>query len=147
MATAWFMRQRPAHGHGGFTCDGQEWIFINSYTPYIYTCQNPRCVRSCILIWNEERINWAYQISDSHLFSNSYRKIFQIWAGKHLPLASPIKWACDCDMQHSKRQRSTNAKKETYVCIIIIWSQGWSWIPSLCFYIFSRICTIRLDHS
>ena len=76
-------------------------------TCHIYTCQFPRGVRSCILIWNEERINWAYQISDSHLFSNSYRKIFQIWAA----LASPIKWACDCDMQHSKRQPSTKKRK------------------------------------
>lgn len=43
-------------------------------TRHIYTCQNLRGVRSCILIRNEERINWAYQISDSHLFSSSYRE-------------------------------------------------------------------------
>jgi hypothetical protein len=26
-------------------------------TRHIYTCRNPRGMRSCILIWNEERIN------------------------------------------------------------------------------------------
>lgn len=78
----------------------------NGYSLLIAMADSHACngqERSCVLIWNEERINWAYQISDPHLFPSSYGEIFQIWSGEHLPLASLIKCACDCDMQqHSK---------------------------------------------
>jgi hypothetical protein len=104
---AWFMRQRPAHRHARQIQMRRPGVNSSIAICHIYTCQFPRGMRSCILIWNEERINWAYQIFDSHLFSSSYRKIFQIWAA----LASPIKWACVCDMQHSKRQPSTKKRR------------------------------------